>query len=107
RGPEFFYPQASIAGGHFCLATSAWPAAWHGRYFFADFVHGWIKRLDPDRPEQADTFATGLSRPVDLRFGANGSLYVLLRNAWVIDDKFQAGTSALLEINLKASATGK
>ena len=98
RGPAFSYPQASIAGGEFCPSASPWPASWRGRYCFADFVHGWIKSLDPDRPEQADTFASGLSRPVDLRFGASGSLYVLLRNAWVIDDKFQPGTSALLEI---------
>ncbi|HZN33206.1 MAG TPA: PQQ-dependent sugar dehydrogenase [Pirellulaceae bacterium] len=98
RGPGFYYPQASIAGGDFCPPSSIWPPTWHGRYFFGDFVHGWIKSLDPDHPDQAETFATGLSRPVDLRFGPNGSLYVLLRNAWVIDDKFQAGTSALLEI---------
>jgi len=98
RGPEYYYPQASIAGGDFCPANSAWPAQWHGRYFFADFVHGWIKTLDPDKPHDARDFATGLSRPVDLRFSAAGSLYVLLRNAWVIDEKFQPGTSALLEI---------
>jgi glucose/arabinose dehydrogenase len=98
RGPIFHYPQASIAGGDFCPAASAWPAHWRGRYFFADFVHGWIKTLDPDHPGQAETFATGLPRPVDLRFGQNGSLYVLLRNAWVIDGKFEPGTSALIEI---------
>jgi putative heme-binding domain-containing protein len=94
RGPGHFYPQASIAGGDFC--PQAWP--WHGRYFFADFVHGWIKTLDPDHPSEATEFASGLSRPVDLRFDAGGTLYVLLRNAWVIDDKFQPGTSALLAI---------
>jgi glucose/arabinose dehydrogenase len=98
RGPAFSYPQASIAGGDFCPSTSAWPQSWRGRYFFADFVHGWIKSLDPDQPEQADNFASGLSRPVDLRFDASGKLFVLLRNAWVIDDRFQPGTSALLEI---------
>jgi putative heme-binding domain-containing protein len=98
RGPEHYYPQASITGGDFCPATSTWPANLHGRYFFADFVHGWIKTLDPDHPAQADTFAMGLSRPVDLRFSPDGSLYVLLRNAWVIDDKFQPGTSALVQI---------
>jgi putative heme-binding domain-containing protein len=98
RGPVHFYPQASIAGGDFCPQSSAWPAAWHGRYFFADFVHGWIKTLDPDAPGEVTEFASGLSRPVDLRFGPDGTLYVLLRNAWVIDDKFQLGTSALLAI---------
>ncbi len=98
RGPAHIYPQASIAGGDFCPDDSRWPAQWHGRYFFADFVHGWIKTLDPDQTEQANAFANGLSRPVDLRFTKDGRLLVLLRNAWVIDGKFQPGTSALLAI---------
>ena len=34
----------------------------------------------------------------DLRFSADGSLYVLVRNAWVIDDKFEGATGALLRI---------
>jgi putative heme-binding domain-containing protein len=97
RGPEYFYPQASIAGGDFCPPNSAWPAPLHGRYFFADFAHGWIKTLDPDKPQDTQPFASGLSRPVDMRFSRDEALYVLLRNAWVIDDKFQAGTSALVE----------
>jgi glucose/arabinose dehydrogenase len=98
-GPIHWYPQASIAGGDFCPQDAAtWPAEWRGRYFFADFVHGWIKALDPDHPRDVITFAAGLSRPVDLRFAPGGKLYVLLRNAWVIDGKFQPGTSALMEI---------
>ena len=97
RGPIYHYPQASIAGAAFAPADLAWPAEYRGKYFFADFVHGWIKTLDPDHPERVATFATGLRRPVDLRF-ANGSLLVLLRNAWVIDDKFVPATGTLLEI---------
>ncbi|HEY2414990.1 MAG TPA: PQQ-dependent sugar dehydrogenase [Pirellulaceae bacterium] len=97
-GASFYYPHASIAGGDFCPPASIWPAEWHNRYCFADFVHGWIKTIDPDQPQVAKDFATGLSRPVDLRFSKSGSLYILLRNAWVIDDKFQPGTGALLEI---------
>jgi putative heme-binding domain-containing protein len=98
RGPEHYYPHASIAGGDFCPQSAVWPTEWRGRYFFADFVHGWIKTLDPDRPQQVESFASGLSRPCDLRFRPDGRLLVLLRNAWVIDDKFQPGTGALIEI---------
>jgi putative heme-binding domain-containing protein len=98
RGPIHVYPQASIAGGAFAPSSDAWPAEYRNHYFFADFVHGWIHALDPDHPENVQTFATGLRRPVDLRFTAGGKLLVLLRNAWVIDDKFQADTGALLEI---------
>ena len=95
-GPIHHYPQASIAGGDFAADDSSWPGKWRGKYFFADFVHGWIKALDPEHPHDVQEFATGLRRPVDLRFADDGSLYVLLRNAWVIDDKFQPGTGSLL-----------
>ncbi len=44
-------------------------------------------------------FATGLRRPVDLRFATDGSLYVLLRDAWVIDNLFKGGTGTLLRIH--------
>jgi putative heme-binding domain-containing protein len=101
RGPIHVYPQASIAGGAFVPTSDVWPAAYRGRYFFADFVHGWVHSLDPDHLENVETFACGLRRPVDLRFTADGKLLVLLRNAWVIDDKFQAGTGSLLEIGLR------
>jgi putative heme-binding domain-containing protein len=100
RAPIYSYPVASIAGGAFCTtgATANFPTQYHGRYFFADFVKGWIKVLDPDHPEHVDTFATGLTRPVDLKFGPDGYLYVLLRDAWVKDPTFRAGTGSLHKI---------
>lgn len=97
--PVHAYPQASIAGGDFCPQHSRWPAEWKGRYFFADFVHGWIRTLAPDRPDDVRPFGEGFARPVDLRFDREGQrLWVLLRDAWVIDEHFQKGTGALLEI---------
>jgi putative heme-binding domain-containing protein len=101
EAPMHHYPQASISGGDFAAANLDWPTEYRGRYFFADFVHGWIKTLDPESPGQAETFVTGLNRPVDLRFAPDGSLYVLLRNAWVIDGKFQPGTGSLLKISYR------
>jgi putative heme-binding domain-containing protein len=98
RGPIYHYPTACITGGAFAPRDLAWPAQYRGRYFFADFNHGWIKTLDPAHPAEAAGFATGLRRPVDLRFAADGSLYVLIRDAWVIDGLFKAGTGALLRI---------
>jgi hypothetical protein len=96
RGPFYFYPQSSIAGGDF--APADWPNDFGGRYFFADFVHGWVKSLNPDHADEVRIFAEGLRRPVDLRFAPDGSLYLLLRNAWVVDDRFEPGTGALLRI---------
>jgi putative heme-binding domain-containing protein len=100
--PIHTYKVASIAGGAFCPAASpgagSFPAEYQGKYFFMDFVQGWIKVLDPDHPAEVSTFATGLNRPVDLAFAPDGSLYVLLRDAWVIDDKFRPYTGSLLKI---------
>ncbi len=100
RGPIHVYPAASIAGGAFCPkgASSGFPNEHRGRYFFMDFVKGWIKTLDPDHPSSASPFASGLNRPVDLAFAPDGALYVLVRDAGVIDDKFRPGTGSLLKI---------
>ena len=63
-GPIHHYPVASITGGAFCPAGPAtdFPPRYRGRYFFTDFVKGWIKVLDPDHPGQVETFAEGLMR---------------------------------------------
>jgi hypothetical protein len=49
-----------------------------GKYFFADFCSGWIRRFDPATLEVTD-FASGISSPVDLQVAADGSLYYLAR----------------------------
>lgn len=99
RGPVHSYPAASISGAAFAPADLPWPPAYRGRYFFMDFVHGWVRTLDPDRPgDKPQPFAEGFRRPVDLRFAPDGSLYVLVRDAWVIDREFRPGTGSLLKI---------
>lgn len=105
-GPIHWYPHSSLNGGDFCPIDELWPVQWQGRYFFADFVQGWIHTLDPDKPSDVNTFVEGIRRPVDLRFTSDGSLYVLLRNAWVVDDKFEGGTGSLLKISPNANAPG-
>ncbi len=86
----YSYPFASIVGGDFCTVEKCpkWPAEFHGRYFFMDYVHGWIKTLDPEHPTDVKDFAAGLPFPTDLRFSPNGSLYVLVRDMWVNDKSF-------------------
>ncbi|WP_158633716.1 PQQ-dependent sugar dehydrogenase [Tautonia sociabilis] len=103
-GPIHWYPTASICGGAFCPVSpgpGGFPAEYRGKYFFMDFVKGWIRVLDPAdprRPIPASAFALGLARPVDLAFAPDGSLYVLTRDAWVRDDRFRPGTGALHRI---------
>lgn len=96
--PIHWYPEASICGAAFVPDNGTWPPEYQSRYLFADFVHGAIYALDQDHPTNVKLFATGLRRPVDLRFADDGSLYVLLRNAWVVDNKFQPDTGSLLRI---------
>jgi glucose/arabinose dehydrogenase len=100
RAPIHYYPVASIAGGAFCPDddSAGFPATFRGEYFFADFVKGWINTLNPSEPKKVTTFATGLARPVDLRFARDGGLYVLQRDAWVIDQNFSPGTGSLLKL---------
>jgi putative heme-binding domain-containing protein len=97
-GPIHHYPTACIIGGAFAPKELSWPKEYRGQYFFGDFNHGWIKTIDPARPALARSFVTGLRRPVDLRFAPDGDLYVLLRDAWVMDRLFKGGTGALLRI---------
>ncbi len=97
--PLHSYPHASVCGGDFAPADLAWPERFRRKYFFAEFIHGWIKTLDPNHPDRVETFVSGLRNPVDLRFARDGSLYVLLRNAWVIDSKFPTSTGTLLRIH--------
>lgn len=103
RGPIHHYPTACIAGGAFAPKDLDWPQEHRGRYYFADFNHGWIKTIDPGTPAVAKTFATGFERPVDLRFAPDGSLYVLMRNAWVIDKFFAGSTGTLVRIHYAGS----
>jgi len=93
------YPQSCINGGDFCAAGSHWPQEYRGQYFFADFNQGWVKYVDPQAPEKSHRFLAGIRRPVDMRFAPDGSLYILLRNAWVVDDKFEGGTGALVKVS--------
>src|SRR5690606_1637331 len=103
ESPLFWYPTASISGGAFCPleGKNGFPDRYRGRYFFMDFVKGWIKTADPNdasRPLAAKFFASGFARPVDLAFAADGSLYVLVRNAWVNDAWLRPHTGSLHRI---------
>ncbi len=78
----------AITGGTFYNpSTPNFPASYEGLYFFSEFCGNWIKVIDPDNPpanNAATTFATGVSSPVDLRVGPDGSLYYLARGAGAV-----------------------
>lgn len=88
RSPLFVYAHGfsattgcAIAGGAFYNpATVQFPASFVGKYFFADLCSGWIRVFDP-ATGTASAFATDISNPVDLKVGADGSLYYLARGS--------------------------
>jgi glucose/arabinose dehydrogenase len=82
-GPGGFFTGFAIAGGAFYPASGPFPASHRGNYFFADYVSGFVARLDLANGNAAYAFARGLSSPVDLRVGTDGALYVLTRSSVV------------------------
>jgi hypothetical protein len=82
--PFFSYGRSdgcAITGGAFYNPGSPqFPASFVGDYFFADLCAGEVRHLDLDTRAVA-TFASDISSPVDLRVGADGSLYYLSRGS--------------------------
>ncbi|MBL7825401.1 MAG: PQQ-dependent sugar dehydrogenase [Saprospiraceae bacterium] len=64
-----FSPQS---GGNF-------PAAYAGRFFFADYCQGYIKSLHANTGQDEVLFASGINRPVGVVFNAAGEMYYLAR----------------------------
>jgi glucose/arabinose dehydrogenase len=98
RAPIFYYDHGAggcaITGGAFYVPdVGQFPATYLGRYFFADYCAGWIRVFDPSAGT-ASGFATGISAPVDLKVGPEGSLYYIAR-----------GTGAVWKISYSANQT--
>ena len=91
RSPLFSYLHGgsattgcAIAGGAFYNpVTVQFPQSFVGKYFFADLCTGWIRVFDPSAGT-ASTFASNISNPVDLKVGADGSLYYLARGSGAV-----------------------
>jgi glucose/arabinose dehydrogenase len=106
RDPLFQYGHGSspttgcaITGGAFYNPTTVnFPADYVGKYFFAEFCTGWIRRFDP-ATNSSVPFATAISNPVDLIVTADGSLYYLARGAGaVFRVRYNGPTNALGEV---------
>lgn len=85
RDPLFQYPHGGAAAESGCAivgaafynpASNQFPNSYVGKYFFADLCRGWIRLLDP-ATNSATAFASDIDTPVDLKIGADGSLYYL------------------------------
>jgi glucose/arabinose dehydrogenase len=71
-----------ISGGAFyrrpANATSPFPSAYEGDYFFGDAARGWVRNLD-DNTANTFAFLNGAAFAVDMKFGPDGALYLLER----------------------------
>ena len=83
NSPLFAYDHSNgcaITGGSFYNpATGQYPAQYAGSYFFADYCGGWIANRDASGT--MTVFASGITSPVDLKVGDDGSLYYLARGS--------------------------
>ena len=85
--PLYYYSHVdgcAVTGGAFYEPEVMTFPGWNfGKYFFADYCAGWIRRLNPDTGAVTN-FATGVAGPVDLKVGPDGALYYLARRAAVV-----------------------
>lgn len=87
REPEYPYDHGkgkglALCGGDFYNPASpgpgAFPAEYTGRFFFGDYG-GWIKFIDPARPDQRHDFAGGINRALDVAVAPDGTLWYIER----------------------------
>ena len=73
------YTGASIVGAAFYNPpVNTFGDAYTGDYFFADYVAGWIYRMESDGWDTASAFARTGGSPTNLLVGPDGALYVLM-----------------------------
>jgi glucose/arabinose dehydrogenase len=68
---------AIVGSAFYEPGTPNFPATYAGSYFFADYVGGWIHRLDPAADNAVNIFARIPGSKTDLQVGPDGALYVL------------------------------
>ena len=114
RSPLFSYGHGSssttgcaiIGGGFYNPPVNQFPSSYIGKYFFSDLCTGWIRVLDPAN-NTASNFASGISTPVGLEVGPDGSLYYLAQGGGGQVFKISAVQSQALDISSRSNiATG-
>jgi glucose/arabinose dehydrogenase len=109
RDPLFEYGHGSsgttgcaiVGGAFYNPPLNQFPASYAGKYFFTDLCSGWIRLMDPSN-NTASPFATGLSSPVDLKVGPDGSLYYLIQGNGGQVWKISATPSQALNISSRS-----
>jgi uncharacterized repeat protein (TIGR03806 family) len=58
--------------------TGAFPKEYTGKFFFSDYK-GWIKLIDPAKPDTREDFAKDINRPIDVETAPDGTLWYIAR----------------------------
>jgi glucose/arabinose dehydrogenase len=85
EGPLYAYQHdtgfvrgiAIVGSAFYTPPTPHFPSSFAGSYFFADYVGGWIHRLDPSAGNGVSIFARIPGLQTDLQVGPDGALYSL------------------------------
>ena len=77
QSPTLFDGNAVVGAAFYNPRTLLFGESFAGDYFFADYVRGWIYRLDQESGD-ATAFAWVQGAPTDLAVGHDGALYVLV-----------------------------
>jgi glucose/arabinose dehydrogenase len=75
--PTLFSGRAAVGAAFYHPPAVLFGASYLGDYFFADYVDGWIYRMDPANGNAAYAFANVGESPTGLAIGNDGALYVL------------------------------
>ncbi|WP_052573007.1 PQQ-dependent sugar dehydrogenase [Haloferula sp. BvORR071] len=87
RAPTYAYDHGRGDGVALCSGdfynpakpgADAFPPEYTGRFFFSDYK-GWIKAIDPAKPETRYDFATKIDRPIDVEVAPDGALWYIER----------------------------
>jgi glucose/arabinose dehydrogenase len=93
----------AITGGAFYSpAIEAFPAQYHGKFFFSEFCGGTIRVIDPNNAASVETFASGISFPMNIEFAADGSMYFIERGAGAGGNP-GIGTGEIIKVQYAAS----
>ncbi|HEX5004655.1 MAG TPA: PQQ-dependent sugar dehydrogenase, partial [Gemmatimonadales bacterium] len=75
--PTLVVGQAIVGSAFYNPGTVLYPSQYVGNYFFADYVQGWIKRMDITNENGVYAFWNGSAALTDLAVGPDGALYAL------------------------------
>ncbi|MGE3780686.1 MAG: PQQ-dependent sugar dehydrogenase, partial [Pirellulaceae bacterium] len=86
HGDDLHEGYAIVGGAFYNPSQATFPSQYVGKYFYMDYVNGWIDYIDPQAsgPKTPGSFATNIPTrydggPVDLEVGPDGALYYLNR----------------------------